>query len=98
MLQSLRVQAHLLVPSLHLPGCRWSWAGAAQVPYTLQDADISDDWRCEDNVWDKAFSACTVPQALSDEAIDAILAKQARAAHGLPVRAASTGPRAGRRH
>ena len=46
------------------------------MPYTLQDADIPDDWRCQDNVWDTAFAACSVPQALSDEAIDAILAKQ----------------------
>ena len=47
-----------------------------QVPYTLQDDQISDDWQCADNTWDQAFNSCSVPQALSDEEIDAILAKQ----------------------
>ncbi len=50
----------------------------AQVPYTLSDEEIPDDWECMDNVWDPHHAACTVPQALTDEEIDEILAQQAR--------------------
>ena len=47
-----------------------------QVPFTLHDEDISEDWECADNIWDRAYASCSVPQALSDNEIDAILAKQ----------------------
>jgi len=48
-----------------------------QVPYELPEDAIPDDWTCAGNVWDPAHAACAVPQALSDEAIDEILALQA---------------------
>ncbi len=47
-----------------------------QVPYTLTDDELTDDWECKDNVWDKAHQSCTVPQELSNEEIDEILALQ----------------------
>lgn len=47
-----------------------------QVPFTLHDEDISEDWECANNVWDKAYASCSIPQALSDNEIDNILAKQ----------------------
>ena len=49
-----------------------------QVPFALKDQDISDDWQCSDNVWDAAHKSCAVPQALSNEAIDTIIANQVR--------------------
>ena len=49
---------------------------ACQVPYTLVDEDIPDDWACEHNTWDPEHQSCTVPQALSDERIDEILLQQ----------------------
>ena len=53
-----------------------NWCGFAQVPYTLVDEDIPDDWSCADNVWDPGHRSCDVPQALSDERIDEILLQQ----------------------
>ena len=47
-----------------------------QVPYTLVDEDIPDDWACEHNAWDPEHQSCAVPQALSDERIDEILLQQ----------------------
>ena len=47
-----------------------------QVPYTLVDEDIPDDWACEHNSWDPDHQSCAVPQALSDERIDEILLQQ----------------------
>lgn len=47
-----------------------------QVPFKLRDEDIPDDWTCSDNVWDKDHASCSVPQALTDEEIDEILALQ----------------------
>eukprot|EP00210_Caulerpa_lentillifera_P002980 g2845.t1 len=44
-----------------------------QVPYHLKDSDLGDRWVCKDNIWDPMFAACTVPQALSNEEIDARL-------------------------
>lgn len=51
-------------------------APASQVPYTLVDEDIPDDWACADNVWDPEHQSCDIPQALSDERIDEILLQQ----------------------
>ena len=47
-----------------------------QVPFTLQDEDISDDWECAQNIWDHEHNSCSIPQALSDKEIDEILASQ----------------------
>lgn len=47
-----------------------------QVPFTLQDVDIPDDWECAQNVWDEEHNSCTVPQALTDAEIDEILSFQ----------------------
>jgi len=47
-----------------------------QVPFKLRDEDIPDDWSCERNVWDREHASCSVPQALTDEEIDEILALQ----------------------
>ncbi len=46
------------------------------MPFTLRDEDIPDDWSCTHNIWDKAHASCTVPQELTDEEIDNILAAQ----------------------
>ena len=46
------------------------------MPFTLRDEDIPDDWSCVHNIWDKAHASCTVPQELTDEEIDNILAMQ----------------------
>lgn len=48
----------------------------SQVPYNIEDADISDDWTCADNQWDPAHNHCTVPQELSNDQIDQILHAQ----------------------
>ena len=53
-----------------------NWCRHLQVPYTLVDEDIPDDWSCADNVWDPSHRSCDVPQALSDERIDEILLQQ----------------------
>jgi hypothetical protein len=53
-----------------------SAAGALQVPFTVLDEEIPDDWQCKQNIWDKGHASCGVPQALSDEQIDEILALQ----------------------
>lgn len=50
--------------------------GVLQVPFDLNDDDIAEDWSCEHNVWDEDHQSCSVPQALSDEQIDEILALQ----------------------
>lgn len=47
-----------------------------QVPFTLRDEDTPDGWECANNEWDKTRASCLVPQALSDEEIDEILAHQ----------------------
>ncbi|GMH39777.1 hypothetical protein BSKO_07675 [Bryopsis sp. KO-2023] len=44
-----------------------------RVPFQLKDVDLGENWECKDNAWDSQFSSCSVPQALSDEQIDAIL-------------------------
>lgn len=49
---------------------------ALQVPFTLQDEDIPDDWECSQNAWDRQHNSCSIPQALTDEEIDEILATQ----------------------
>jgi hypothetical protein len=49
-----------------------------QVPFKLRDEDIPDDWSCERNIWDREHASCSVPQALTDEEIDEILALQVR--------------------
>lgn len=53
-----------------------SHVGMPQVPYNIEDADISDDWTCADNQWDPAHNSCTVPQELSNDQIDQILHAQ----------------------
>ena len=52
-----------------------------QVPYTLTDDQLTDEWECKSNVWDPQRSSCEAPQALSDKAIDEILALQVRTQH-----------------
>lgn len=52
---------------LHLP---------TQVPYSLGDEQLPDDWACKDNAWDAGHANCGVPQELSNQEIDAILALQ----------------------
>ena len=47
-----------------------------QVPFTLREEETPDDWECASNEWDKDHASCLVPQALSDEEIDEILAHQ----------------------
>ncbi|KAK9823247.1 hypothetical protein WJX72_001331 [[Myrmecia] bisecta] len=47
-----------------------------KVPYWIQDEETPDEWTCADNKWDKAHASCAVPQALTDEQIDEILALQ----------------------
>jgi len=47
-----------------------------QVPYTITDEDLSDTWECTGNVWDPGHASCDVPQELSNQAIDEILALQ----------------------
>jgi hypothetical protein len=46
------------------------------VPYTLGDEQLPDDWQCKHNAWDPAHASCSIPQELSNEEIDAILALQ----------------------
>ena len=57
-----------------------------QVPYTLVDEDIPDDWACEHNTWDPEHRSCAVPQALSDERIDEILLQQVQLEVRRPAR------------
>ena len=47
-----------------------------QVPFHLRDDETPDDWQCADNIWDGEHASCSVPQALTDEEIDEILALQ----------------------
>ncbi len=47
-----------------------------QVPYNIEDADISDDWTCAENMWDPAHMSCSIPQELSNDQIDQILHAQ----------------------
>ena len=47
------------------------WMG--QVPYHLKDSDLGDRWDCSENIWNPMYVSCNVPQALSNEQIDAIL-------------------------
>lgn len=56
-----------------------------QVPFTLKDEDISEEWECKDNKWDRAYAACTMAQALTDEEIDDILAGQQSALEARPL-------------
>ena len=56
-----------------------------QVPFTLKDEDISEDWECKDNKWDRTYAACTMAQALTDEEIDGILAGQQDALEARPL-------------
>ena len=56
-----------------------------QVPFTLKDEDISEDWECKDNKWDRMYAACTMAQALTDEEIDGILAGQQDALEARPL-------------
>ena len=54
-------------------GCLKIWRCCWQVPYTLKNEEIPDDWECRDNKWDRMYAACTMAQALTDEEIDGIL-------------------------
>lgn len=54
----------------------WMLESFLQVPYTLKNEDIPEDWECRDNKWDRMYAACTMAQALTDEEIDGILAGQ----------------------
>ncbi|KAL0025228.1 hypothetical protein WJX77_008845 [Trebouxia sp. C0004] len=56
-----------------------------KVPFTLKDEDISEDWECKDNKWDRMYAACTMAQALTDEEIDGILAGQQDALEARPL-------------
>ncbi|KAL3149213.1 hypothetical protein ABBQ32_002039 [Trebouxia sp. C0010 RCD-2024] len=56
-----------------------------KVPYTLKDEDISEDWECKDNKWDRTYAACTMAQALTDEEIDGILAGQEASLEARPL-------------
>ena len=42
----------------------------------LTDNDLSDNWECTGNLWDPRHASCAVPQELSDQEIDEILALQ----------------------
>lgn len=53
-----------------------------QVPFTLQDNDLSDDWECSGNIWDPRRAECSVPQELTNQEIDEILAQQVRVRNG----------------
>lgn len=46
------------------------------MPFALGDDDLNDEWECKDNTWDKTRASCNVPQELSNEEIDEILAMQ----------------------
>lgn len=46
------------------------------MPYHLRDDELTDEWECKDNSWDYLHATCSVPQALSNEEIDEILALQ----------------------
>ena len=59
-----------------------------QVPFTLKDEDISEDWECKDNKWDRTYAACTMAQALTDAEIDGILAGQQDALEARPLQPA----------
>ena len=47
-----------------------------QVPYNIKDTEIPENWACKNNVWDRTFASCAIPQALSNEEIDEVLACQ----------------------
>ncbi|MEW5299531.1 MAG: hypothetical protein WDW36_002539 [Sanguina aurantia] len=47
-----------------------------KVPYHLRDDELTDEWECKDNSWDYIHAICSIPQALSNEEIDEILALQ----------------------
>jgi hypothetical protein len=66
-----------------------------QVPYTLGDEQLPDDWQCKHNVWDPAHASCSIPQELSNEEIDAILALQDDEAAEAAAAAALAGVAAG---
>lgn len=71
-------QQHLktLLPVRPAVELRASCVPGVQVPFKLRDEDIPDDWSCSQNIWDKDHNSCSVPQALTDEEIDEILALQ----------------------
>jgi hypothetical protein len=48
------------------------------VPYYVTDEELTDNWECANNVWDAPYSSCDVPQELSNDEIDQILALQVR--------------------
>jgi hypothetical protein len=48
------------------------------VPYYVTDEELTDIWECSNNIWDAPFSSCDVPQELSNDEIDQILALQVR--------------------
>lgn len=41
-----------------------------QVPHTVRDEELTDDWQCKDNTWDAAYASCDVPQEMSNDQID----------------------------
>ncbi len=53
------------------------------MPYHVRDDELTDEWQCNSNAWDPAHSHCSVPQALSNEEIDTILALQDGAGQGM---------------
>lgn len=50
-----------------------------QVPFTVSDVELGENWQCKNNKWDRAHAACSVAQALTDEEIDDILTGQQNA-------------------
>eukprot|EP00798_Chlamydomonas_sp_ICE-L_P023660 gene23660-9191_t len=48
-----------------------------KIPSNVNDEELTDEWECKDNVWDKAFQYCHIEQEVSNKEIDRILSAQA---------------------
>ena len=47
-----------------------------RIPYHMPDNALPEHWVCASNVWDPDRASCFVPQTMTDEQIDDILARQ----------------------
>lgn len=69
------------------PGQKWLQCARChkwrKVPFNIDDEALTDEWECGDNSWDRTRAACTVPQELSNDEIDDMLAQDEAAASGM---------------
>ena len=71
---------HPQPPPLHPQLRKWIQCQTCEkwreIPYNVQEEDIPDRWSCFGNIWNPLMASCSIPQSMTNDAIDEILAEQ----------------------